>query len=291
MARRDDIAARDFEAVADELYTTPPQEFIALRDAHAKAAKDRGDRASSAQIGALRKPSIGAWTANQLVRARPAEIDSLLQLGAGLRKAQNSLDGDELRVLSQQRRQLINSLVRQARQIAAAQQRPINEQAARDVAQTLEAALSEDDAATQLRAARLTVALTPSADFGSARTQLRAVGGPLRERAARHDIADRDVADHDIAERAVERDVAERDVAERDVAQRAAERESLIRESVKLDSRALDIRARISALDRELREVEDTALAMTKKWERNQQLLTDAVRRLRATRRAPQDPT
>jgi hypothetical protein len=291
MARRDDIAARDFEAVADELYTTPPQEFIALRDAHAKAAKDRGDRASSAQIGALRKPSIGAWTANQLVRARPAEIDSLLQLGAGLRKAQNSLDGDELRVLSQQRRQLINSLVRQARQIAAAQQRPINEQAARDVAQTLEAALSDDDAATQLRAARLTVALTPSADFGSARTQLRAVGGPLRERAARHDIADRDVADHDIAERAVERDVAERDVAERDVAQRAAERESLIRESVKLDSRALDIRARISALDRELREVEDTALAMTKKWERNQQLLTDAVRRLRATRRAPQDPT
>jgi|GEM_PF-4254302 len=282
MARRDDIAARDFEAVADELYTTPPQEFIALRDAHAKAAKDRGDRASSAQIGALRKPSIGAWTANQLVRARPAEIDSLLQLGAGLRKAQNSLDGDELRVLSQQRRQLINSLVRQARQIAAAQQRPINEQAARDVAQTLEAALSDDDAATQLRAARLTVALTPSADFGSARTQLRAVGGPLRERAARHDIADRDVADHDIAER---------DVAERDVAQRAAERESLIRESVKLDSRALDIRARISALDRELREVEDTALAMTKKWERNQQLLTDAVRRLRATRRAPQDPT
>src|SRR5450432_1465387 len=223
MARRDDIAARDFEAVADELYTTPPQEFIALRDAHAKAAKDRGDRASSAQIGALRKPSIGAWTANQLVRARPAEIDSLLQLGAGLRKAQNSLDGDELRVLSQQRRQLINSLVRQARQIAAAQQRPINEQAARDVAQTLEAALSDDDAATQLRAARLTVALTPSADFGSARTQLRAVGGPLRERAARHDIADRDVADHDIAER---------DVAERDVAQRAAERESLIRESV-----------------------------------------------------------
>jgi hypothetical protein len=137
MARRDDTAARDFEAVADELYTTPPQEFIALRDAHAKAAKDRGDRASSAQIGALRKPSIGAWTANQLVRARPAEIDGLLQLGAGLRKAQNSLDGDELRVLSQQRRQLINSLVRQARQIAAAQQRPINEQAARDVAQTL----------------------------------------------------------------------------------------------------------------------------------------------------------
>lgn len=110
----------DFDSVADELYSLPPEEFTAARNAREKEAKATGDKQLSTTIHNLRKPSTGAWLANQLVREHPDEVKSFLDLGAALREATAILSGDQLRELGKQRRQLVNALMQQVRELAKA---------------------------------------------------------------------------------------------------------------------------------------------------------------------------
>src|SRR4051794_9565695 len=64
-------------AIARELYALSPSEFIAGRNARAKAAADDGDRPLSTRIRSLGKPSVAAWAVNALVRHRFDEVDEL----------------------------------------------------------------------------------------------------------------------------------------------------------------------------------------------------------------------
>lgn len=59
----------DIDDVADELYAVLPAEFTATRDDRARAARRAGDRELARRISTLRKPTLGAWAANLLVRA------------------------------------------------------------------------------------------------------------------------------------------------------------------------------------------------------------------------------
>ncbi len=102
-------------AVADRLYGEPASTFTAARDAAAKACDDK---ALAARIKALRKPSVAAWAVNLLVRREAEQIDQVLALAAGLRAAAESLDGEELRALTRQRRQLTAALATSARSLA-----------------------------------------------------------------------------------------------------------------------------------------------------------------------------
>jgi hypothetical protein len=170
-----DSVPRSPGEIAEELYSLPPEEFIRRRDTFVREAKARGDRDAAASVSSLRKPSTGAWLANQLVRAHPAEIHALLDLGAGLREAQSRLEGDQLRELSRRRRQVINGLVRQARQLAAELGKPVGDDVGRDLEQTFEAALSSPESASELEGGRLTSTLVPAAGFGSGGARLRAV--------------------------------------------------------------------------------------------------------------------
>jgi hypothetical protein len=163
------------DEIADELYMLQPAEFTPRRDEHVRDLRAHGERDRSAQVAALRKPSISAWMVNMLTRSHREEIDALLGLGADLRDAQARLRGDDLRALSQQRRQIVNALARQARQLAAAQGRPASEAAMVEVEQTLEAALVDEEAGQLLVGGRLTSALEPTAGFGPGRPQLHVV--------------------------------------------------------------------------------------------------------------------
>ena len=179
--------SRPFEEIADELYGLPPTEFTARRDEHARAARDRGERETASAITALRKPSTAAWLANQLVRVDRSEVAGFLELGAGLREAQAKLEGDALRALARQRRQVVNELIRRARKLAADHGRPISESVARELEQTLEAALADPEAAAALESGRLTASLSPSGAFGAAARHLHAVppdGEPAESAAA-----------------------------------------------------------------------------------------------------------
>ncbi len=105
----------DLEAVADELYGLRPQEFTAVRNQRAAAARKAGDRELAEQIKNLRRPTLAAWASNLLVREQPDEVQPLIELGEGLRNAHRALDGEQLRELSRQQHVLITAMSRQAR--------------------------------------------------------------------------------------------------------------------------------------------------------------------------------
>ncbi|MGH3412118.1 MAG: hypothetical protein ACRDPH_03455 [Marmoricola sp.] len=100
--------------IADRLYAGPVGTFTDDRDEAAK----RADREVAARVRKLRKPSTAAWAVNQLVRREPEQIERALELGRALRGAAESMQGEELRTLTRQRRQLTTALAGTARSLA-----------------------------------------------------------------------------------------------------------------------------------------------------------------------------
>jgi hypothetical protein len=143
-------------AAAEELYGLPPDEFMAARDALAKAA---GDREAARAIKALRKPSLAAWALNQLVRQQRPAVEELIALGDDLRQAQERLAGDELRALGRQRHQLVRAVAGQAADLARTMGRPLSPAVVEQVARSLDAALTDRDNAALLLSGQLSAAL------------------------------------------------------------------------------------------------------------------------------------
>jgi hypothetical protein len=146
----------DINSVADQLYALPPAEFTAARTVSEQEAKANGDKQLAAAIHQLRKPTMGAWIANQLVREHASEVQAFVDLGASLREATAMLSGDQLRELDRARRQLVYALMQQARGLANAAGHKVSQDTASGVEDTLHAALADEHAAAQLTAGRLT---------------------------------------------------------------------------------------------------------------------------------------
>ena len=108
----------DLDAVADELFGLPPADFVAARDERAATARRAGERELAAAIKELRRPRVGAWLANLLVRERPDEVSELLAVGTELRQAQAHLAHEDLRRLSKERRRVVASLAADALELA-----------------------------------------------------------------------------------------------------------------------------------------------------------------------------
>jgi hypothetical protein len=157
--------AVDVEDAADELYGLHPDHFVPRRTELVKAARAAKDREVADAVGALRKPSLGAWLANVLARESPDEVAALEELGASLRTAQEELSGDALRTLTRQRRELVGALVARARRLARADGVGVGDSVARDLENTIAAALADDGAARAFAAGRLTTALEPGVGF------------------------------------------------------------------------------------------------------------------------------
>jgi hypothetical protein len=152
----------DLDSVADELYGLRPAEFTAARDTRAADARKSGDRDLAAAIKLLKRPTSSAHLVNLLVRERGDQIDELLDLGDALREAQERLDADELRRLSQQRHQVVSGLVREVRKLASDAGLQMGGAIEREVQATLEAALADPAASDALRSGRLTGAMAYS---------------------------------------------------------------------------------------------------------------------------------
>lgn len=78
---------------AADLYGLPLEEFTKARDALAKEHRQAGKKEAADEVKALRKPSVSAWTVNQLARRHPQELRALVKAGEGLRKAQRAAVG------------------------------------------------------------------------------------------------------------------------------------------------------------------------------------------------------
>lgn len=161
----------DFDEVADQLYGVLPAEFVARRAGFVAQAKANGDKELATRIGALRKPNTAAWLVNLLVREAAGQIESLLELGAAMRKAQSRLSAEDLRRLGQQRQQVVRALATQAHGLASDLGENVSRDALHQVADTLQAGLADPDLAAQVRQGRLTNPLSYSG-FGPAGLQV-----------------------------------------------------------------------------------------------------------------------
>jgi hypothetical protein len=78
----------DLHGEVDKLYQAPLAEFTAARNALAARIKAAHGADAAAHVKALVKPSIAAWTLNQLYWRHQAEFMALLMAGDALRLAQ-----------------------------------------------------------------------------------------------------------------------------------------------------------------------------------------------------------
>ena len=237
----------DADEVADELYGLLPAQFTAARDAAAARAREAGEARVAARIKALRRPTLGAWLADLLVREHPEEVRALLELGAGLRAAEAALDGPELRELTARRRSVVSALSRQARQAATRAGLSVGEGPQQDLEDHLQAVLADQELADAFATGRLSstqgpAARAPAAPGGTGAATRPARGkerpGPApgqrradagrRDEAARRDQARRQqaAAERD-AERAQAAAVAARRALDRATAQHERTRRSV----------------------------------------------------------------
>jgi hypothetical protein len=131
------------ESELDRLYGLDPAAFVDERDRLARdlRAEDRRDEAE--QVKRLRKPSVSAWTINQLARQERRDVDLLLDAGHRLREAQQGvLAGSDRKSLDEARsteRDALANLRKAAGRILSEAGRG-NEPALNRVMQTLQAA-------------------------------------------------------------------------------------------------------------------------------------------------------
>ena len=150
----DGVSGTDFVGEATtELYGSDPEAFTERRSALAAQARAAGDRPAAKEIAGLRKPTRPAWMINQLIRADPGVAGRLVELGDELRAAAAALDGAKIRELSQARRRLVDTLIRQALQ-QAGEESP-SAALREDLTATFGAALADPKVARDLAAGTL----------------------------------------------------------------------------------------------------------------------------------------
>jgi hypothetical protein len=204
------------DQIIRRMYEAPPDGFVAARSAAIADAKKVGDKVAVKRLTALRKPTVAAWLVNLLALKKPELIDQLVELADALRTAQRTLQGEELRELSTQRRQIVSALVNEARKLAVAEDRglagklPLGE-----VEATLTAALAEPEIAEQVRSGRL-VRAANYAGFGEVpRPRLRLISGDDDVSDAADAADAEDEAEEDEEDGAGRRSARERAAAEK----------------------------------------------------------------------------
>jgi hypothetical protein len=170
----------DLDSAAEELYGVPADEFAEHRARLATQAKAAGDKALAASIGKLRKPVLAAALVNELVRAEPAELQELTELGGQMRDAHRQLRGPELRALSEQRQHLLQRLTDLVRETAERSGRAVTEPVLAQVRGTFDAAIADEGAEAAVLSGRLTTVLSYTG-FGEVDVT-DAVAAPVRKR-------------------------------------------------------------------------------------------------------------
>jgi hypothetical protein len=95
------------------LYGLPLEEFVRQRNEAAREARRSGRRDEAEAIARLPKPTIVAWTVNQLARDKRKEVDLLLDSGKRLLDAQrSSLEGHGRKELDRARESLEKAAAR-----------------------------------------------------------------------------------------------------------------------------------------------------------------------------------
>jgi hypothetical protein len=146
------------ETVVDDLYSLPPADFVSHRAAYVTRFKKAGDKAGATRIGALRKPTLVAWLVNTLARRDESALAELFDLGEQLERAQQRGDGHRLRELSTARSTSIRALTDRAVSLGRDLGATVGDNAAREISNTLNAAMADAEIRDRVRAGRTVVA-------------------------------------------------------------------------------------------------------------------------------------
>jgi hypothetical protein len=104
-----------------DLYSLPPADFTAARDALARALAAEGS-ADAPRVKRLRRPTVALWLLNAVARERPRELEALFAAGDRQRQAQvRALRGDaaELRGATAELRDALAALTAAGEEIGA----------------------------------------------------------------------------------------------------------------------------------------------------------------------------
>jgi len=175
----------DLDEAVGELYGLHPDEFLPARKGLAARAKADKETGLAKAIESIRKPTAAAWAINQLVRARPDDVERLVELAAGLHEAQEKMDGAAMKTLGRERTKLIDELVRAAAEVAKEGGGALSIPVANQVRETFVAALATTAAAETVGSGQLTRALS-YAGFGDVDlSEATAAPAPARRPALR----------------------------------------------------------------------------------------------------------
>jgi hypothetical protein len=234
----------------DDLFALPLDEFTSTRNALAKQLKQAGDAEAAEQVRSLAKPSVSAWTVNQLARREPEAVRSLLNVASRLRSAQErSLKGDrtadELRAAQAEERELIRDLARRAEGVLREAGRPASGTTLERVSSLLRAS----------REGRLIGDVEVSGFDAFAGMEVGATRGGRATRAG-DDLAERRRQKREAAQRRKKLEKHVRDLSTRaDAAGRDAEKAR--READEAEAVAAERRREADAAAAELAELED----------------------------------
>jgi uncharacterized protein YhaN len=253
------VADQELVEIADELYALPLGEFTAARDAKAKELKGTD---LAAPVKSLKKPSLAAWVVNLLVRRDAEQVDQVLSLGTALREAAAGMDGEELRNLTRQRRQLTAAVTTGARSLAASAGVKVTQAVADQVEATLTAAMVDERCSEAVRSGLLVTALSSTGvddvDLSAAVATPEALGftaTPVEPGPPDLHV----VPDPDADEKAVAAAQEKVDAA----AEAVAEAEKALAEAAEnvetLEARSLQLQAEIDELRRKLDELESAS--------------------------------
>ena len=256
--------AEDLRTVAQRLYGLRPDEFTAARTAAEKSARADGDKELAAAVKALRRPAVAAWAVNLLVRRRGELVEQVVELGEQLRQAQSLLQGDALRDLARQRRQLVTAVASEATALAVSEgDQRLSDAAVRQVEETLQAAMTDRPAAEAVRSGLLAQPLSSTGMASLA--EVLAVpldqAGPAAGTAATSSGEERPalsvVRDADPADRAREEARARVEAAGASV--RAAQKafDKATRKRAKAEAKVLQLEAELEELRRRVAELEE----------------------------------
>jgi hypothetical protein len=245
---------QELAEITAELYAVKPDEFIAARDEHVRQARADGRASLAKAVAALRRPNQSAWLINQLMRDQQDAVEELFELGDSLRAAHQRGDGSELQKISAERRKAEAALVRRARELGSQAGIDVTADMARETEETLAAALASPDVAEEVRAGRLTKAVSYSG-FGTMLTSVPAPAAPKRKprpaakRAAATETDDQRRAK---AEQVVTEAREELEAAEVDLAERVSTAEEAARRAEELGDQVDQLREQLRALEGEL---------------------------------------
>jgi hypothetical protein len=224
----------DLDQEIDRLFELSPEEFTAARNELSRRLKSEGDSSAAQEVKQLGKPTVAAWTVNQLARREHDAIRDLLAAGTTLREAQERAlqdsagAGDALRQAQEGERRALRALIQRAQRILESAGRPASRSVLDQISSTLRAAAVSEVGQAALEAGRLSGEVKSSGFDALAGIEVAERSRAPRRRAA--------PARDELAER--RREKKERELRRRELRERARKLEQEATEAEREAERA-----------------------------------------------------